>query len=80
MLYQKTNGGWPKNYDMQAILTGEQKTQIINSKNFLNTCFDNSATFSHLNYLGKAFGLSKNEKYKIAFIDGIKFYSICTIR
>jgi hypothetical protein len=26
LLYQKDNGGWPKNYDMQAILTDDQKT------------------------------------------------------
>jgi PelA/Pel-15E family pectate lyase len=73
LLFQKVNGGWPKNYDMQAILTSEQKTTIINTQNILNTCFDNAATFSHLNYLDKAFGLSKKEKYKIAFIDGINF-------
>jgi len=73
LLYQKVNGGWPKNYDMQAILTSEQETAVIQSKSILNTCFDNSATFSHLNYLAKAFSFSKKEKYKIAFIEGIKF-------
>jgi PelA/Pel-15E family pectate lyase len=26
LLYQKDNGGWPKNYDMQAILTDDQTT------------------------------------------------------
>src|SRR3989304_301585 len=25
LLYQCTNGGWPKNYDMRAILTDDQK-------------------------------------------------------
>jgi len=28
LLYQKSNGGWPKNYDMRAILTNEQKHKI----------------------------------------------------
>ena len=73
LLYQKNNGGWPKNYDMQAILTNEQKTKVIKSKNVLNTCFDNSATYSHLNYLAKAYNISENEKYRIAFSEGIKF-------
>jgi PelA/Pel-15E family pectate lyase len=73
LLYQKVNGGWPKNYDMQAILTDLQETAVIKSKRILSTCFDNSATFSHLNYLAKAFSLSKKEKYKIAFTEGIKF-------
>lgn len=73
LLYQRNNGGWPKNYDMQAILTTAQEIAIVKSKNVFNTCFDNSATFSHLNYLAKTFSLSKKEKYKIAFIEGIKF-------
>ena len=73
LLYQKNNGGWPKNYDMQAILNSDQEAAIVKSKNILNTCFDNSATFSQLNYLAKAYSFSKNEKYKAAFIEGIKF-------
>ena len=73
LIFQKVNGGWPKNYDMQAILTLEQETAVIKSKKILNTCFDNSATFSHLNYLAKTFNFSKKEKYKIAFTEGIKF-------
>ena len=55
LLYQKSNGGWPKNYGMQAILTEEQKTAVLKSKNILNTCFDNGATYSHLNYLASVF-------------------------
>jgi len=73
LLYQKHNGGWAKNYDMQAILSSEQESAVIKSKNILNTGFDNSATFSHLNYLAKAYSFSKKEKYKIAFTEGIKF-------
>jgi PelA/Pel-15E family pectate lyase len=73
LLYQKTNGGWAKNYDMQAILSSEQESAVVKSKCMLNTGFDNSATFSHLNYLARAYSLYKNEKYKIAFNEGIKF-------
>ena len=73
LLYQKNNGGWPKNYDMQAILNSDQEAAVVKSKNILNTCFDNSATFSQLNYLAKAYSFSKKEKYKAAFIEGIKF-------
>ena len=29
LLYQKNNGGWPKNYDITAILTEEQKAKLI---------------------------------------------------
>src|SRR4051812_35451056 len=29
LLYQKDNGGWPKNYDIMAVLTQEQKDSLI---------------------------------------------------
>src|SRR4051812_36509052 len=48
LLYQKNNGGWPKNYDMLAILTADQKDSLLKVKNILNTTFDNSTTHSHV--------------------------------
>lgn len=73
LLFQKSNGGWPKNYDMQAILTEEQKVAVLKTKNELNTTFDNGATHSQLNYLVKVYSLTKVEKYKDAFLHGIEF-------
>jgi PelA/Pel-15E family pectate lyase len=73
LLFQKSNGGWPKNYDMQAILTEEQKKAVLKTKNDLNTTFDNGATYSQMNYLAKAYSLTKIEKYKDAFLSGIEF-------
>ena len=68
LLFQKSNGGWPKNYDMQAMLTEEQKEVVLKTKNELNTTFDNGATYSQLNYLVKVYSLTEIEKYKEAFL------------
>jgi PelA/Pel-15E family pectate lyase len=73
LIYQRSNGGWPKNYDMQAILTLQQKDSLIKTKNLLNTTFDNSTTFTHIEYLSKAYTLTRNEKYKKACLQGIDF-------
>jgi PelA/Pel-15E family pectate lyase len=73
LLFQKSNGGWPKNYDMQAILTEEQKKALLKTKNELNTTFDNGATYSQLNNLAKAYSITKTENYKKAFLHGIAF-------
>jgi len=73
LLFQKSNGGWPKNYDMQAVLTDDQKKAVLAAKNDLNTTFDNGATHSQLNYLAKAYSITKKEKYKEAFLQGIHF-------
>lgn len=73
LLYQKSNGGWPKNYDMSAILTEDQKLSLLKLKNKLNTTFDNGATHSQLNYLGTAYYKTKFERYKESFLRGIYF-------
>ncbi|MFZ4621868.1 MAG: pectate lyase [Bacteroidota bacterium] len=74
LLYQRANGGWPKNYDMLAILTDEQKKAIVDSKNDISlTTFDNGATHSQIAYLAKAFKKTKQERFKDAVLRGIDF-------
>lgn len=73
LLFQKDNGGWPKNYDMLAILTDEQKEKVTKSKNILNTTFDNWTTHSHVEYLAKVYHRTKVDKYKDACLKGIDF-------
>lgn len=73
LLFQKTNGGWPKNYDMLAVLSEEQKTSVLKSKDVLNTTFDNGATHSQLGYLAEAYLLTKKDDYQKAFIHGLEF-------
>lgn len=74
LLFQKNNGGWPKNYDMLAALTSKQKEIILQSKNdFSVTTFDNDATHSHVEYLAKAYAVIKDKKYKEACLNGIEF-------
>lgn len=73
ILFQKNNGGWPKNYDMLAKLTNEQKEKVYNSKNILNTTFDNWTTHSHVEYLAKVYTKTKIKKYKDACLKGLDF-------
>lgn len=73
LLYQRNNGGWPKNYDMQAMLTPQQKDSLIRTKNILHTTIDNSTTYTHIDYLAKAYNLLKKDRYKQAALKGLKF-------
>jgi pectate lyase, PelA/Pel-15E family len=73
LLYQKENGGWPKNYDMLAILTAEQKDSIARSKNILNTTFDNSTTYSHVACLANIYTATKLQRFKNASLKGIDY-------
>lgn len=73
LLYQKNNGGWPKNYDMLAILTPEQKDSLIKDKTVLNTTFDNRGTYSHVEALAKVYYVTKKEKYKEGASKGLDY-------
>ena len=73
LLYQKNNGGWPKNYDMLAILTEAQKDSLLQVKNILNTTFDNSTTYSHVAALANIYEVTKLERFKTAAVKGIQY-------
>ncbi|MEO8172946.1 MAG: pectate lyase [Sediminibacterium sp.] len=73
LLYQKTNGGWPKNYDMQAILSPEQKDSLLKAKPELHTTFDNGSTYAQVAYLARAYTATKKDAYKIAAVKGLDY-------
>jgi PelA/Pel-15E family pectate lyase len=73
LLYQRNNGGWPKNYDMQAILTPEQVDSLLKTKDQHHTTFDNSTTYTHIEYLARVYFLTQIPKYKDACLKGIGF-------
>jgi PelA/Pel-15E family pectate lyase len=73
LLFQRNNGGWPKNYDMQAILLPEQIDSIIQTKVQTNTTFDNSTTYTHIEYLANVYAQTHTEKYRVACLKGLEF-------
>jgi PelA/Pel-15E family pectate lyase len=74
LLYQKTNGGWPKNYDMRAILTDAQVEELRKSKDVLNTTtFDNGATHSQVEFLARAYAATHEERYRESCLRGIDY-------
>jgi PelA/Pel-15E family pectate lyase len=73
LLYQKDNGGWPKNYDIMAVLTQDQKDSLIQAKKILNTTFDNGTSYTHVAALAKIYTATGVEKYKDAALHGIDF-------
>lgn len=73
LLYQQPNGGWAKNYDMLAILTDDQKKKLAEHKDAEHTSFDNGATYTHTEYLAKAYSLTGDTRYKDAALRGIQF-------
>ncbi len=55
LLFQRENGGWPKDYDMAAILTEEQKASVRATYSAPDTSFDNGNIHSQVTYLARAY-------------------------
>ncbi|MEI6948429.1 pectate lyase [Paraflavisolibacter sp. H34] len=73
LLYQRSNGGWPKNYDVFAILTEDQKDSLKAAKNQLHTTFDNGTTYTHVDALADVYAATHADKYKEAALRGLDF-------
>ena len=73
LLFQKTNGGWPKNYDVFAILTDAQKDSVKASAGATNTTFDNGSTYNQIAALSNVYLVTKVDKYRIGALKGLNF-------
>lgn len=72
-LFQRSNGGWPKDYDMTAILTDAQKDAVKASHTASDTSFDNHNIHSQVEYLARAYAAFGNEEWKDACVRGFDF-------
>ena len=73
LLFQRANGGWPKDYDMLAILTDAQKKALGDSHDRSDTTFDNHTTHTQVDYLARAFSQLGDPAYRAACERGLDF-------
>jgi len=73
MLFQRDNGGWPKDYDMLAVLTEAQKKLIRDTHANTDTGYDNHTTHPQVAYLAKAFVATGDTACRRACERGLDF-------
>src|SRR5687768_4936373 len=73
VLYQRENGGWPKNVDMAAMLTQAERDKLSNERSNADTTIDNGATTTQLAYLAKVITAKNIEAHRNAFFNGLDF-------
>lgn len=73
LLFQRENGGWPKDYDMLAILNEDQKQAIRDSRGRSDTTFDNHTTHTQVDYLARAYRQLGDPAYRDACVRGLEF-------
>jgi len=73
LLFQRSNGGWPKDYDMMAVLTDEQKVAIRATHDRQDTSFDNRNIHSQVSYLARAYAMAGDNTWREACLRGLDF-------
>ena len=73
LLFQRANGGWPKDYDVLAILTPEQIAAIEATCDRSDTSFDNYNIHTQVDYLAKAYAAAGDDHWRRACLRGFDF-------
>ena len=80
LLYQRSNGGWPKhfqgdrNVDYRRILTDDEKKELRSGYEAgIDATIDNNATTREIRYLAKAYKHTKDKRYIDAVQKGIGY-------
>ncbi len=74
LLYQRDNGGWPKNIQLQQPLSETQKQELLVIKsNAQGATIDNGATTQEMLFLLRLYQQRPDERYKIAFLKGLDY-------
>ncbi|MBX3423786.1 MAG: pectate lyase [Pirellulaceae bacterium] len=73
LLFQRSNGGWPKDYDMTAILTDQQRQAVRATRDKQDTSFDNGNIHSQVHYLARAYTQMPDPLWREACERGLDF-------
>jgi PelA/Pel-15E family pectate lyase len=73
LLYQRDNGGWPKNFEWEDRLSDKQKKELLNQKPKTDTTIDNGGTYREVKHLSQAYVKFEDQRYRKAALKGLAF-------
>jgi PelA/Pel-15E family pectate lyase len=73
LLFQRENGGWPKDYDMTAILTPDQQAAVAATRTQADASYDNSNVHSQVDYLARAYAQEPDPAWRASCERGFDF-------
>jgi len=73
LLYQRSSGGWPKNYDRDQELSQQDKSKIRQDRSNNDTMIDNGATHQEIRLLAAAYQSSGDKRFRDAAQKGIAY-------
>jgi PelA/Pel-15E family pectate lyase len=73
LLYQRRNGGWPKNIDMAVPLSRDGRTRLGREKHLTDTTIDNNATTTQIRFLARVLTSSRDPRFLAGLDSGLHF-------
>ena len=73
LLFQRADGGWPKDYDMLAVLTDAQRSAVEATRDRHDSSYDNNNLHSQVKYLAQAVAQTRNPQWRAACERGFDF-------
>ena len=73
LIYQRSSGGWPKNYDRNEQLTESRRKEVLAVRDQRDSTIDNGATHNEIRILAAALKKTSNDSYRVAAFRGIKY-------
>jgi PelA/Pel-15E family pectate lyase len=72
LLYQRDNGGWATNWDPRRILDAAEAARVRADKAREDTSFDNRTTYTQVEYLARAYQLTRDERFRDGALRGLE--------
>ena len=73
LLWQRANGGWPKDVDMVQPLDAAGRADLVHRRTRADTTIDNGATYTQIRVLALLFAAARDERFRKGALDGIDF-------
>src|SRR5262245_12452012 len=73
LLYQRETGGWPKNIDMAATLSEQEKAELSGRKKQKDSTIDNNATYTQVAFLALVYHSTGHSRFKEASLKGLDY-------
>lgn len=73
LLWQRENGGWPKDVDMVPPLAAGERDALVSSRSRTDTTIDNGATHTQVRFLSRLFAAARDGRFRKGALRGIDF-------
>ena len=73
LIYQRSNGGWPANFDPLRMLSALEGNNVSSQRLQEDTTFDNRATYPNIEYLAAAYKQTNEQSFLDAAQRGVEF-------